>query len=267
MAKVNKKEHKKRNSFLAFLRWLLILILVGVISYCSCYLYDFFQSNRHSQEQVKNIQDVIDDTKDDSDDENQFTFNKDTWEKLYAQNNDLMAFLHFDDNSINLPIVQAGDDNYYLRRGWDKSYDVCGTPFFDSETKISDDNMIIYGHSVDYAPSMMFTPLTKYETQDGYNTCHTFSLYFQSLKKDYVVIDAYYINSAQSANYDFLQKNFANQDDYNAWRSYPDSNDLIDASDKPEYGKKFVTLQTCKPFTNAATKLIVVGMEVNEEPY
>ena len=51
---------------------------------------------------------------------------------LYEKNPDLIGWLRIDGTDIDLPVVQTpGDNEYYLRRGFDRFYAVGGTLFLD----------------------------------------------------------------------------------------------------------------------------------------
>ena len=72
---------------------------------------------------------------------------------LYAQNPDLVGWLRIDGTGIDLPVVQTpGDNEYYLRRGFDRLYAVGGTLFLDERCSTDPDaltaNWLIYGHNM-----------------------------------------------------------------------------------------------------------------------
>ena len=54
------------------------------------------------------------------------------YRSLYEKNPDLIGWLRIDGTGIDLPVVQTpGDNEYYLRRGFDRFYAVGGTLFLD----------------------------------------------------------------------------------------------------------------------------------------
>lgn len=72
---------------------------------------------------------------------------------LYAENPDLIGWLRIDGTDIDLPVVQTpGDNEYYLRRGFDRFYAVGGTLFLDERCSTDPDaptaNWLIYGHNM-----------------------------------------------------------------------------------------------------------------------
>ena len=72
---------------------------------------------------------------------------------LYEQNPDLIGWLTIDGTDIDLPVVQTpGNNEYYLRRGFDRLYATGGTLFMDEHCSIDPDaptaNWLIYGHNM-----------------------------------------------------------------------------------------------------------------------
>lgn len=68
--------------------------------------------------------------------------------ELKNKNSDTVAFIRVNGTNINYPVVQAGDNDYYLTRAFDKSKNSGGWVFLDYRNKLDNlsDNTIIYGH-------------------------------------------------------------------------------------------------------------------------
>lgn len=90
------------------------------------------------------------------------------FEKLQKTNSDVVGWLYCD-GVINYPVVQGKDNNYYLHRLYDKTYNYDGVPFMDYKCSkdFSDDVSIIYGHNM--KDGSMFQPLTYYAKDDYLN--------------------------------------------------------------------------------------------------
>lgn len=88
---------------------------------------------------------------------------------LLEKNRDVIGWLYCEDTPINLPVVQSSDNDYYLRRLLDGTWNSAGTLFADYRNTgdFSDENTIIYGHNM--KNSSMFGSLTKYKTQSYYD--------------------------------------------------------------------------------------------------
>ena len=85
---------------------------------------------------------------------------------LPAACKDVVAWIDCEDTLINDPIVQNGDNNYYLRRLLNGQYNLSGTLFIDyrNQADFSDWNTIIYGHNMNN--DTMFGILPDYRKQE-----------------------------------------------------------------------------------------------------
>ncbi len=90
------------------------------------------------------------------------------FEKLLKENQDIVGWIYCEGTIINYPVVQAADNDYYLRRGLDGKYDVCGTVFMDyrCDANLTHRNTIIYGHNM--RNHTMFSVLEQYKKQSFY---------------------------------------------------------------------------------------------------
>ena len=53
------------------------------------------------------------------------------FERLQEENKDIIAWLYCPDTEINYPVVQSKDNEYYLRRLLDGTWNIAGTLFID----------------------------------------------------------------------------------------------------------------------------------------
>lgn len=90
------------------------------------------------------------------------------FEALLETNEDVVGWLYCEDTPINLPLVQAEDNDYYLHRLMDGTYNSAGTLFVDCRNAgdFSDKNTIIYGHNM--KNKEMFGTLSNYREQSYY---------------------------------------------------------------------------------------------------
>lgn len=91
------------------------------------------------------------------------------FQKLWEKNGDIVAWLYCENTKIDYPVVQSGDNAYYLRRLLDGSYNIAGTLFLDYRcaSDFSDFNSVIYGHNM--RNDTMFGPLPEYKNQAFYD--------------------------------------------------------------------------------------------------
>jgi len=95
---------------------------------------------------------------------------------LWVINKDIVGWLYCPDTPINYPVVQAADNEQYLRRLLDGSWNVGGTLFLDYRcaSDFTGGNHIIYGHHM--KSGAMFGSLVKYRSQSYYDAHPTMYL-------------------------------------------------------------------------------------------
>lgn len=87
---------------------------------------------------------------------------------LREENEDVVAYLQVTGTKINYPVVQAKDNDFYLRRGIDKKYSFPGIPYLDyrNNADLEDQNTIIYGHMINIGTQSMFGYFQDFLDQD-----------------------------------------------------------------------------------------------------
>lgn len=107
------------------------------------------------------------------------------FDALLAANQDIVAWIYSEDTTINYPIVQSSNNDYYLRRLLDGSYNIAGSIFMDYRNyyDFTDLNIIIYGHNL--RDGTMFASLKEYKKQDYYDSHPIIHLF--TPKDDYII--------------------------------------------------------------------------------
>lgn len=77
-------------------------------------------------------------------------------ERLKAMNKDTVAYITIYGSENRYPVLQAEDNDYYLRRGIDEQYSIQGIPFMDYQNNpdLTDQNTVLYGHMMYYGDEM-----------------------------------------------------------------------------------------------------------------
>jgi sortase B len=114
------------------------------------------------------VNDNMETNNDDNDNEETLKLQVD-FDYLKNENEDIKAWLYSPDTSINYPIAQSEDNDYYLHRLTDKTYNLAGTLFIDyrNNPDFSDFVTIVYGHNM--KNGTMFGTLDNYKNQEYYN--------------------------------------------------------------------------------------------------
>lgn len=91
------------------------------------------------------------------------------WNSLLASNPDVVGWIYVPGCGINYPILQDNSNTYYLNHTLYRTYDSYGSIFLSASNnkQFTDDNSIIYGHSVQYVGGM-FTGLKNYADSSFY---------------------------------------------------------------------------------------------------
>ena len=168
-----------------------IIIGVVVLVIIATFIYQYFdiQNKKNINHNIEVVSDVIDNIEiieiEDIEDENiqqEITSNQDTsnsssnqtntyvspyysaYEKTYSKlleiNSDTVGWLKVEGTNINYPVVQSGDNNYYIEHAFDKSKNNFGWVFVDYRNNMDDlsQNTIIYAHNV-RGTKLMFATL------------------------------------------------------------------------------------------------------------
>lgn len=128
-----------------------------------------------------------------------------TINELKKVNKDTVGWLSINNTKISYPVVQAKNNDKYLTRSFDGSYNLNGWIFMDyrNNPKYFDRNTIIYGHSGNYY--VMFGSLKDtlktswykneknqyitFDTETNHNKWRIFSMYTINVISDYLVTE------------------------------------------------------------------------------
>lgn len=177
------------------------------------------------------------------------------FELLQAENKDIVAWIYCEDTVINYPIVQGEDNQYYVRRLIDGSYNTAGTLFLDFRNSgdLSDCNSIIYGHNM--TNDTMFGTLVEYKDQAYYEAHPT--LWILTPERAYRI--------------DLLAGLVTSSDDLSTYCFYGDTSELHAGLEKSIAASTFdagvtdfsaidqiVTLSTCT-YEHPTARYVVIG--------
>ena len=186
-----------------------IIIIICFCSFCF-FSYKIYNYNKEEREQEKLkdnlIETVVTNTSQDNKEDNESSKNKlpieINFEALKNKNKDIIAWLYSEGTPINYPVVQAKDNDYYLRRLLDGTYNQSGTIFMDykNNSNFEDYNTIIYGHNM--KNDTMFGTLTNYKKQEYFNEHQNMYLFTEN-KNFKIELFAGYITSSESDIYNF----------------------------------------------------------------
>lgn len=230
------------------------VVAVASLSYFGVY-YFVAARNNASYEQLAALKgsDALADAKD----KNDFAIHKtavqlpdvlDEYKTLYEKNKKLIGWLKIDDTIIDYPVMQTGDNSYYLEHNFNQEYDKNGSLFLDYNCSIypRSTNLIIYGHHM--KSGQMFGQLQKYAKQ-SYGEKHSI-ITFDSIyeKATYQVM---YVFRSQVYNeddlvfkyYQFIDAN--SEKEFDSYMNEMAKMSLYDTGVTANYGDSLLTLSTC----------------------
>ncbi len=170
---------------------------------------------------------------------------------LYLANNDIIGWVSIEDTKIDYPVMQTRQDNeYYLKRGFDKSKTSSGTPFMDaaSDIFIPTDNFLIYGHHMNNGT--MFHDLVKYDDYEFYqeHDIIKFDTIYKGGQGTYQVLAAGYSQIYPEGSSEFQYYQYAGITTEAQFYEYLNGVKALSAYEtgvSAEYGDQLITLSTC----------------------
>ncbi len=98
------------------------------------------------------------------------------WDALKAANPDTVGWIYVPNTTVNYPIVQGGDNDYYLYHDFDGDEGwlaEIGSVFLDSGNSAGwdDPSIFIYGHHLN--DGSMFAPIAQIDSQERFDECRT----------------------------------------------------------------------------------------------
>jgi SrtB family sortase len=193
----------------------------------------------------------------------------DKFAALYAVNTDIKGWLTIPGTNIDLPIMQAEDNDYYLSHDLYGEKDPYGLPYIDYRVPIEPDdswakNTIIYGHNMN--AGYVFHELIGYRDAEFYQE-HPFltfdTVYNQS---EWVVFAAFEANTDSYRGEVFEYYNYVISRDPERAQWYIDettSRSYFTCSVDVNTDDVFLTLQTCSN-NSTDTKLCIVARKLRE---
>lgn len=165
------------------------------------------------------------------------------FEKLKDKNQDVFAWIKVKGTSIEYPIVQSKDNNYYLTHSLDKSYNSAGWIFADYRNKIdgSDKNLVIYGHN--RRDGSMFGTLKNILKKEWYDTSENQYITFEREGKTeiYQVFSVYQI---EVEDY-YIKTNFNDDREFEDFINTIKSRSIKDFKNEVTKADNIITLSTC----------------------
>jgi len=234
------KRYKKKNKkiiILSILRILFFITLVISIAYIIKWYIDNKQNEKLTEKVSEAI--VVENIENGENAEQNYKID---FGKLKEINSQVIGWLKVKGTQVDYPVVQATDNDYYLKRNLEKQYNVGGWIFADYKNKLdgTDKNIVIYGHNM--RDNSMFGNLKNILNEEWYNNEENYIIDFvtENEEQKYQVFSVYKIEKEDYyINTEFKNNEFAKFIETLKERSIKDFNVETTEVDK------ILTLSTC----------------------
>lgn len=251
--KYNKGKYSKKNK--VFLKILIRIFIVVIFIFFSYNLYHYI--NEAFNKSIYNkIENDIKHT------ENNISKNINKVKYLKSINQDVIGWIQIDNTSINYPLLQTSDNEYYLKHDYRKKKNKYGSIFINTKSNILDNysNIIIYGHNMKDA--QMFNSLLKYEDRNYYDKHQTIKIATEKEECSYSIVSVFksrifYQDEKDVFRY-YNYTYFDNERTYNEFIKETEKNEIYDTKVEARYGEQIITLVTCD-YSQDNGRLIVIA--------
>lgn len=282
--KQNIRKRKKKNNlpdFNAFVRAVAIVVMFCSLAVLSDYMSDYMEDIELNQAiveefgigfiesdknpDVESDKDVpkypIDD--EDEDGSHRFTYpvlsDIDSIKKLGQTYEDFVYWIYIDNTSISYPVVQAVDNEYYLRKNINGTKNLSGTLFLDyrNDALMEEGNNIIYGHNMQNGT--MFGGLKKYSEKSYYDSHRMIYTYTETEVTAWKIFSVY---ETTTDNY-YIKTEFHNNDNlYYEFLRELQKNSLYESDMELTAQDTVLTLSTCHKYDYDNGRFVVHAAKV-----
>lgn len=263
-----KKAHRTRLRPPVF--WFLFLAFLGIILYTTSVLLFW----HHDNKEIKNLEENINSQVQAVEVEEQGTpfnppedKNSDYWyyinvpfydvdfNNLIQKNSDTVAFIHVPNTNINYPVVQTGDNEYYLSHAYDKSKNSAGWVYMDyrNDKNFTDDNTIIYGHG--RVNKTVFGSLKDTLTKEWQADKDNYVIQISTPSSNFVY-QIFSIYTIESESY-YITPHFSTNQEKEEWLSTMKNRNTASNTTDVNIQDKIITLSTC--LNNSGGRIVVHG--------
>lgn len=194
------------------------------------------------------------------------------YKEYYEKNNDFVGWIKIDDTTIDYPVVQGEDNDYYLAHNFDKEAEARGTIFmaYDCDKNLKSKNTVIHGHN--WLDKTVFSELEEYADFDYYKS-HPVIEYNTRTELHKWKIVAVFITSASENEdngyvFNYVYPNMGG-DNFASYSSELKKRSLFNTGVEYNENDKFLTLSTCtrsvdKDGSRADCRIVIVSRMVRE---
>ena len=170
-------------------------------------------------------------------------------QKLQEENSDIVGWLEIEGTSINYPVLQGTDNEYYMTHNYKKQKSKNGSIFLtkDYDWSIPSSNLLMYGHNLNNGT--MFQELLKYAKEEFYKEHPIIRFTTNKEDAEYEIISVfksrvYYKTEKNVFRYYFFV-NANSEAEYNEFVQNAKKASIYDIDKTAKFGDQLITLSTC----------------------
>ena len=185
--------------------------------------------------------------------------------ELKGQNSDIVGWLEIPNTSINYPVLQGSDNEYYMNHNYKKQKSKNGSIFLtkDYNWEIPSSNLLIYGHNLNNGT--MFQELLKYSNRTFYEQHPRIRFTTVEDDSEYEIIAVFksrvYYQSEKNVFRYYFFVNAETEQEYNDFINNAKNASLYDIAPTAKYGDQLITLSTCSYHVKDG-RFAVVGRKI-----
>lgn len=190
--------------------------------------------------------------------------------ELYAQNNDLAAWIKIDGTIIDYPVMYTPNDGeFYLYRTFEKEEDPTkqGCVFIDEHCSVDPrgTNLLLHGHNM--RKGTMFHSLIEYENEEYYRQHPRIQFTTLYDQEEYEIVYAFHSRVYDQDDdvfkyYRFYQAN--TPEEFQAFVDGCRALSFYDTGIEPVFGDEFLTMNTCE-YSVENGRMVIVARKVRED--
>lgn len=288
---VYSKEYKRKNLFkqlnFVTLKYICFVVILGALIFSGLDYYKNYSSKKNVDEINETLTNILDDydfieEEPDTDieyidtEENEqtntttpntssepnsyYTKYNQIYDELLKVNDDTVGWITVNNTKVNYPVVQYTDNDFYLKRDFNKKKNSYGWIYMDYRNNIYNlsNNTIILGHNL--KNGMMFGTL-RYATNESWyknpdNQIITFNTKVKNMK--WKIFSIYKIPVTN----DYLYANFGDLNEFKKFLDTIKSRSIYDFGIELKKEDHILTLTTCG--TTSATRLVIHAVLIDE---
>ena len=260
-----------------FLAIVFLLIFIISITYIIAYFYTTYKNETNLKElqSIMNTVRVVENKNIASENEpqnvNSYEVNQEknnnakieNFKELKKLYSNIVAWIEIENTTINYPIMQSNDNDYYLYRNYKNEYSRYGSIFLDYKYDFSKDsqNFLIYGHNNN--DEMMFNELLKYQEKEYFEAHPSINLISENDITNYKIVSVFksqvYSQDATNVFRYYNYVDLSNEDTFTNYITNVKKASIYDIDIEPKLGDDIITLSTCE-YSKPNGRFVIVGI-------